>query len=112
MNNLVLSQDSKDKFDEDNSGYMGASIENQHLQAGLLERLSQTGKCEIISKKVQSIKQAKGSNERPQITLEDGQTIEPLLLVGSDGEKSLTRTQYNIGTWGHSYNQKGLVCTV
>ena len=38
--------------------------------------------------------------------------VEPLLLVGSDGEKSLTRTEYNIGTWGQQYNVKGLVCTV
>lgn len=31
MNNLLLSEESKDKFDEGNSAYMGASIENQHL---------------------------------------------------------------------------------
>ncbi len=43
---------------------------------------------------------AKNSNERPKITLDDDSEIEPLLLVGSDGEKSLTRTEYNIGTWG------------
>jgi 2-polyprenyl-6-methoxyphenol hydroxylase-like FAD-dependent oxidoreductase len=33
-------------------------------------------------------------------------------MVGSDGEKSLTRTEYGIGTWGQSYHAKGLVCTV
>jgi 2-polyprenyl-6-methoxyphenol hydroxylase-like FAD-dependent oxidoreductase len=53
-----------------------------------------------VTQKVKSIKPAKSSGELPQISLEDGQIIEPLLLVGSDGEKSLTRTEYSIGTWG------------
>jgi 2-polyprenyl-6-methoxyphenol hydroxylase-like FAD-dependent oxidoreductase len=44
--------------------------------------------------------------------LEDGTQIQPKLLVGSDGEKSLTRSEYKIGSTGHSYGQKGLVCTV
>lgn len=79
---------------------MGASIENQHLQAGLLERLQQTQKCQIISQKVKSVKPAKSTSGLPQVTLEDGSVIEPQLLVGSDGEKSLTRTEYNVGTWG------------
>lgn len=51
-------------------------------------------------------------SERPIVVLEDGTQIKPKLLVGSDGEKSLTRSQYKIGTSGHSYGQKGLVCTV
>ena len=40
------------------------------------------------------------SAELPVVELEDGTEITPQLLVGSDGEKSLTRTEYNIGTWG------------
>ena len=91
---------------------MGASIENQHLQAGLLERLHQTEKCSVITRKVKSIQAAKNSGERPRVELDDGSLIEPLLLVGSDGEKSLTRTEYKIGTWGQQYHVKGLVCTV
>ena len=91
---------------------MGASIENAHIQAGLLECLRQSGQCDVIQSKVKSIKPATHSGERPLIILECGTTVEPMVLIGSDGEKSLTRTQYNIGTWGQSYHQKGLVCTV
>jgi 2-polyprenyl-6-methoxyphenol hydroxylase-like FAD-dependent oxidoreductase len=54
----------------------------------------------VIAQKVKSIKAAKSPNERPRVTLDDDSQIEPLLLVGSDGEKSLTRTEYNIGIWG------------
>ena len=38
MKKLLLSETTQQKFEE-NSQYMGASIETQHLQAGLLERL-------------------------------------------------------------------------
>lgn len=31
---------------------MGASIENLHLQAGLLARVEKMGKCQVIQKKV------------------------------------------------------------
>lgn len=99
MKTFLFSEQTQQKFEE-NSQYMGASIENQHLQAGLLERLHQTKKCQIVTRKVKQIKAAKSSNERPQIILDDDSVIEPLLLVGSDGEKSLTRSEYNIGTWG------------
>lgn len=34
------------------------------------------------------------------------------MLIGSDGEKSLTRNKYGIGATGYNYNQNGLVCTV
>mgnify|MGYP006112193059 FL=1 len=44
--------------------------------------------------------------------LDDGTVIECKLLIGSDGEKSKTRSEYGIGAWGYSYNQNGLVCTV
>ena len=90
---------------------MGASIENAHLQAAALEALRQSGKVEILKQKVSSV-QAGTVSARPVVTLENGDVLEPTLLVGSDGEKSLTRTEYKIGTWGHSYGQKGLVCTV
>jgi hypothetical protein len=38
VNNFFLSEQAKQKAEE-NSQYMGASIENQHLLAGLLEKL-------------------------------------------------------------------------
>ena len=65
---------------------MGASIENQHLLAGLIEQLEKSGKCEIVPKKVSSIKQATSSADLPTITLEDGSKVMPKLIVGSDGK--------------------------
>lgn len=59
-----------------------------------------------------SIEPATNPSERPLVHLEDGTIIEPTLLIGSDGEKSKTRSDYKIGSWGYSYNQNGLVCTV
>lgn len=38
MRGLLMSEESIDKYEESDQ-YMGASIENQHLQAALLERL-------------------------------------------------------------------------
>ena len=70
---------------------MGASIENQHLLAGLLAQLETTNKCEIIKQKVVNIDPATSGSELPKITLEDGSIIEPKLLVGSDGANSMTR---------------------
>lgn len=109
--NLWMSADARDKWSESQHS-MGASIENQHLTAGLLKRLEETGKCGVVNQKVKSVKRATSSSELPQVELEDGTVVEPQLLVGSDGEKSLTRTEYGIGTWGLKYGVKGLVCTV
>jgi len=72
----LVSSGAIDKMEESEL-YMGASIENQHLQAGLLERLRQTNKCEVVSQKVKSIKPATSSAELPLIELEDGSQIEP-----------------------------------
>jgi len=91
---------------------MGASIENQHLLAGLLAQLDKTGACEIIKQKVTQIEPAGSSSELPTVTLEDGSKVEPKLLVGSDGANSMTRNEYGIDTDEQTYGQKGLVCSV
>ena len=91
---------------------MGASVENQHLLAGLLEQTHDSGACDILKQKVVEIKPARGTGELPVVTLEDGSQIMPKLIVGSDGERSMTRQQYGIETENRSYGQKGLVCTV
>ena len=91
---------------------MGASIENQHLLAGMLSQLDRSDKCEIIKKKVTEITPSTDAGELPVIQLEDGTKIEPKLIIGSDGKQSMTRTSYGLETTGHSYGQKGLVCSV
>ena len=80
---------------------MGASIENWHLLAGMLDQLGKSDKCEIIKQKVVEITPAKSSAELPSIKLEDGTMIEPKLIVGSDGKQSMTRSSYGLDTHGH-----------
>jgi len=82
---------------------MGASIENQHLLAGMLSQLGRSDKCEIIKKKVTEITPSKDTGELPVIHLEDGTKIEPKLIIGSDGKQSMTRNSYGLETSGHSY---------
>ena len=88
--NALFNDDQRDKFIE-SQVQLGASIENQHLQAALVDRLSSSNKTEIVQKKVTEVVAAKSDHERPLIKLEDGTEIEPRLLIGSDGEKSMTR---------------------
>lgn len=38
--------------------------------------------------------------------------IQAKLLVGSDGNKSKVKEVQKIGTYGWSYNQFGIVCTI
>ena len=78
---------------------MGASIENQHLLAGLLNQLESTQKCQVVKQKVVEIQPANSGSELPKVTLEDGSAIEPKLLIGSDGANSMTRKQYGIDTY-------------
>ena len=52
------------------------------------------GHCEIMQKKVLAIIPAEEPNEKPRVELEDGSEIECNLLIGSDGEKSKTRSDY------------------
>ena len=65
--------------------------------------MEELNKCELIMQKVVGVTPTFTSAERPTVYLENGTQIKPKLLVGSDGEKSLTRSKYKIGTTGHSY---------
>ncbi|TNV79571.1 hypothetical protein FGO68_gene8160 [Halteria grandinella] len=91
---------------------MGASVENNHLLAALINRAKTMDKCDIIQKKVVAVKRAVEASGRPRVILDDGSIIEADLIVGSDGEKSKTREEYGIQATGYSYEQSGLVCTV
>lgn len=51
---------------------MGATIENNHLLAALIERINEIGKCQIIQQKVVEIVPSLKSHERPIVKLEDG----------------------------------------
>lgn len=45
-----------------------------------------------MTQKVVGVTPTFTTSERPTVLLEDGTKIKPKLLVGSDGEKSLTRS--------------------
>ena len=111
LNTFAFDEHRRDVHEEYQT-QMGASVENQHLLAGLLAQLEKTQKCQIVKQKVVNIEAASSSSELPKVTLENGQIIEPKLLVGSDGAKSMTRNGYGIKTTDQSYGQKGLVCSV
>ena len=56
-----------------------------------------------MKQKVVKIDPATSNSDLPSVTLENGQIIEPKLLVGSDGAKSMTRNGYGIETTDQSY---------
>ena len=72
--NRFADENTKDKIEEQKTS-MGASIENAHLQAALLEKVNQSGKVDIVSQKVKSIIPAETQGERPLVTLENGDEI-------------------------------------
>jgi len=102
LNTFVFDDERKNVYEE-YQAQMGASIENQHLLAGILNQLHEQDTTEIIKKKVTEIKPASSSAELPVVTLEDGTLIQPKLLIGSDGENSMTRQSYGIKTDGLQY---------
>ena len=111
MKRFIFSDEQKKAF-EQTQVIMGASVENNHLLAGLIDRAKALDKCDIIQQKVVEVRRPKDGSSRPYVRLEDGTVIEADLIVGSDGEKSKTREEYGIKASGYSYEQSGLVCTV
>ena len=90
---------------------MGASVENDHVVASLFEAVESTEKVEVITgDKIKQI--TPGGEKLSTIELESGEKYKARLLVGSDGMNSFTRQAHGISTWGQSYNQKGVVCTL
>ena len=90
---------------------MGASVENDHVVSGLFEAVNETEKVEILTgEKIKSI--TPGGEKLTTIELESGEKYKARLVIGSDGMNSMTRKAHGISTWGQSYNQKGVVCTL
>jgi 2-octaprenyl-6-methoxyphenol hydroxylase len=51
-------------------------------------------------------------NHQCEITLKDGEIIPSQLLVGSDGNKSKVKELSRVATYGWSYRQRAIVCTM
>jgi 2-polyprenyl-6-methoxyphenol hydroxylase-like FAD-dependent oxidoreductase len=95
LKKFVFNEEQKRAF-EATQVSMGASIENNHLLAALINRAKTLDKCDIIQKKVTSVKRPAEASGRPRVILDDGSIIEADLIIGSDGEKSKTREEYGI----------------
>lgn len=95
LKRFVFNEEHKKAF-EATQVSMGASIENNHLLAALINRVKTLDKCDIIQKKVVAVKRPREVSGRPRVILDDGSVIEAELIVGSDGEKSKTREEYGI----------------
>ena len=94
------------------AGTLGATIEAGHLEAAVFEQMQQQDECQILSSRVDKIVPARNNVERPKVIMEDGTTIEPALIVGSDGADNFTRLQHKIPSSGYNYNQNALVCNI
>lgn len=90
---------------------MGRTIEVKHLQAVLFDELKELNRCEIaIPCSIEKIR-----DDTPgvlSLDLIDGRKVQTRLLVGSDGAKSKVKQFSKIPTYGWSYNQMGIVCTI
>jgi 2-polyprenyl-6-methoxyphenol hydroxylase-like FAD-dependent oxidoreductase len=102
MKSVLFSEQHKRAFEETQVS-MGASVENSHLLAALIERTRNLEKTDIIQQKVVEVKRPQLVGEKPYVRLEDGTKIEADLIIGSDGEKSKTREEYGIQATGFSY---------
>ncbi|TPX69756.1 hypothetical protein SpCBS45565_g02209 [Spizellomyces sp. 'palustris'] len=96
--------------------YIAYIVENNHLQAALVERLQEAeNSVSVFNRaKVQSImtEEGKGTTGWPIVQLEDGRTIQSRLLVGADGANSKVRTFAGIDSIGWDYSQMGVVATL
>lgn len=89
---------------------LGYLVESAYVRAGFAKVLSEkfTGQClnacEAVSYKeyVDHIK----------LELSDGQQIETKLIIAADGKNSTMRELAGIGTFGWSYKQTAIVCSV
>lgn len=91
--------------EELNTGALAYIIENRYLQAKLWQRLQEEGVEIIEGKAVKLETNAKAAS----LTLQDGRTIETLLVVGADGANSWVRNQVNIPIKVNPYNHHGVV---
>ena len=96
---------------ENDEKEMGRTIEIKHLQGCLFERIEELKRCEVaIPNSIEKIQQE--DHGFIELELKDGRKIKTRLLVGSDGAKSKVKQFSKIPTYGWSYNQMGIVCTI
>eukprot|EP01114_Cavostelium_apophysatum_P015636 TRINITY_DN4302_c0_g1_i2.p1 TRINITY_DN4302_c0_g1~~TRINITY_DN4302_c0_g1_i2.p1 ORF type:complete len:420 (+),score=85.57 TRINITY_DN4302_c0_g1_i2:148-1407(+) len=102
------------KFGSSTSGQsLGHIIENNQIQAALVDNLKQFESVQILSPcSITSITSNEKTNEWVTATTKDGRTLRTRLLVGADGGDSIVRKAAGISAVGWNYNQKGIVTVV
>jgi len=89
-------------------------IENRHLVDALVAKAKELG-IELRATAVSSFAYPQGAHAAPSridVLFADGGELSTRLLVGADGARSQIRERAGIVTYGWSYRQSGIVCTV
>ena len=89
-------------------------IENRHLVDALVAKAKELG-IELRATAVSSFAYPQGAHAAPSridVRFADGGELSTRLLVGADGARSQIRERAGIVTYGWSYRQSGIVCTV
>src|SRR5580700_12093161 len=86
-------------------------IENLLLVEGLTARARETG-IDLRPTAVADFKPASGAAQHIDVTLADGATLSPRLLVAADGARSGIRNRAGIATHGWEYGQSAIVINV
>ncbi len=89
---------------------LGHIIENRIIQLALWRQMRRLEQVRIFCPA--SISGLQLDEERPQVTLNDGQRLEAALVVAADGARSALRDMAGISTGGWGYDQTAVVCTV
>src|SRR6185437_13402406 len=84
----------------------GYNIENQHLVAALEQRARSLPKLRLVEDEVVGI--GPGGNDAATVSLKSGDAVRPLLIVGADGRKSMSRQAAGIAIEERSYPQVAL----
>ena len=92
-----------DEIDLDAFGY---NIENRHLVAALEQRARSLPKLRLVEDEVVGI--GPGGNDAATVSLKSGDAVRPLLIVGADGRKSMSRQAAGIAIDERSYPQVAL----
>ncbi|MDX8411283.1 MAG: UbiH/UbiF/VisC/COQ6 family ubiquinone biosynthesis hydroxylase [Mariprofundaceae bacterium] len=89
---------------------LGVIVENSRIHEALLDVAEAADNIELCC----PAEVERCDITAPHVSLYvNGDTVyETALVVGADGANSWLRAQAGIDTWGHSYEQKGLVATV
>lgn len=84
----------------------GYNIENRHLVTALEQRARSLPKLRLVEDEVVRI--TPGGNDAATVSLKSGDALRPLLIVGADGRKSMSRQAAGIAIDERSYPQVAL----